>query len=128
MSRSEQDYMADLSIPIDKIARLIQNFDRQQKAKLLQLVPELQTIRPEEADIPAEQLELLDYFQAKLEALPELKPLQDDDIFLGEMTVAEFFNLPEAEQDRLWQEAHQSAEHELDNDEHPVRSNALPAR
>jgi hypothetical protein len=120
--------MNDLSIPIDKIARLIRNFDRQQKAKLLQLVPELQTIRPEEADIPTEQIELMDYFQAKIEALPVQKPLQDDDLFLGEMTVAEFFDLPEAGQDRLWQEAHQAVEHELDNDEHPIRSDALPAR
>lgn len=114
--------------PVVQVARLIHRFDRRQKAHLLQLVPELQTIRPEEADIPAEQAELMAYFRRKMEALPERRPMRDDDPFLGGLTVAEFFALPEAEQARIWDEAHAEAERELGSREQPVRSDAVPAR
>lgn len=129
MAPSKQKQTVSLSIPVEKVARLIQTFDRQQKALLVQLVPELQTIRPEEANISAEQAELMAYFQDKLKDLSgEQHPLHDDDLFVSNLTVAEFFALPEAEQVRLWHEAHQTAEQELGSDEHPVRPDALPAR
>jgi len=117
-----------LSVPLEQVARLIHGLDRRQKARLLQLVPELQTIRPEEADIPAEQEDLLAYFDRKLDALPKRHPMQDDDPFLGGLTVAEFFALPEPKQARIWDEVHAEAERELGNREQPVRPNALPAR
>ena len=128
MTPTEKTEQPRLLIPIEKVAQLIRSLNRQQKARLLQLVPDLQTIRPEEVDIPAEQAELISYFHAKIENLPEQRPIQDDDIFLGNLTVAEFFSLPEMEQARLWQEAHIAAERELGNDEQPVRPDALPAR
>jgi hypothetical protein len=128
MSPLKNEQHPGLSVPIEHVARLIKTFNRQQKAQLLKLVPELQTVRHEEADIPAEQVELMHYFQGKIEALPEQNPLQDHDLFLGELTVAEFFALPESEQARLWQEAHRAAEQELGNYEQPVRPDALPAR
>ena len=61
------------------------------------------------------------YFDHKLEALPERRPLGDDDLFLGELTVAEFFALPEAEQARIWNQAHAEAEIELGNNEQSIR-------
>jgi hypothetical protein len=129
MAPSKQTQPSSLSVPVEKVARLIQTFDRQQKALLIQPVPELRTIRPEEANISAEQAELMAYFQNKMKDLSEeQRPMQDDDLFVSDLTVAEFFTLPETEQARLWHEAHQAAEHELDSDEHPVRPDALPAR
>lgn len=128
MTRFESEPTTSLSAPVEQVARLIRSFDRRQKARLLQLVPELQTIRPEEADIPAEQEELMAYFRRKLEALPERRPMRDDDRFLGGLTVAEFFALPEVEQARIWNEAHAEVERELGNCEQPVRPDALPAR
>jgi len=119
---------AGLSVPVEQVARLIRRFDRRQKARLLQLVPELRDIRPEEAAILPGQEALLAYFGRKLEALPERRPMQDNDPFLGELTVAEFFALPEEEQARLWNQAHTEAEHDLGSHEQPVRSDALPAR
>jgi hypothetical protein len=116
------------SVSVEQIARLIHGLDRRQKARLLQLVPELQNIRPEEASILKEQETLLTYFDHKLEALPERCPLGDDDLFLGELTVAEFFALPEAEQARIWNQAHAEAETKLENDEQSIRAGALPAR
>jgi len=117
-----------ITVPLEKIAHLIRSFSRQQKALLLQLVPELQTIHPEEAELPIEQLELLAYFEKKLNALPNKHPMQDNDIFLGKLTVLEFFSLPEAEQNRLWAEAHTAIAKQLENLEWPVQLNALPAR
>lgn len=128
MTRVEDKQPGSLSIPVEQVARLIHSFDRQQKARLLQLVPELQTIRPEEAGIPAGQEELLTYFDRKLDTLPECSPMQDDDPFLAGLTVSEFFALPEAEQARIWDQAHIEAERKLGNYEQPVRSDALPAR
>lgn len=109
MIPTKKDHATGLTVPIEKVARLIQTFNRQEKARLLQLVPDLQTIRPDEADIPAEQTALMAYFQDKIEALPEeAEPWLDEEVFLENLTMREFFALPDAEQDRLWQAAHQS--------------------
>lgn len=115
MIPAKKDHPTDVPTwPIEKVARLIQTFNRQEKARLLQLVPDLQTIRPDEADIPAEQVELMAYFQDKIEALPaEAEPWLDEEVFLENLTMSEFFALPEAEQDRLWQAAHQAVEWEI---------------
>lgn len=94
------------SAPLEQLARLIRRLDRRQKARLLQLAPELQTIRPDEAALPAGQNDLLAYFDAKIAALPEAHPWQDGAPFLGGLTVAEFFAAPEAEQARIWDAAH----------------------
>lgn len=116
------------SVPIEQLARLIRSLDRQQKARLLQLVPELRSIRPEEADISPQQKELIAYFERKREKLPERRPMRDDDPFVGGLTVAEFFALPEEEQARIWNEAHAEAERQLSSHEQSVHPDALPAR
>jgi hypothetical protein len=122
-SRPSTDFVA-----VEQVARLIRHFDRQEKARLLQLVPELRSIRPEETDILAEQDTLLAYFERKREALRECSPLRGDDPFLGGLTVAEFFALPEEEQARLWDQEHAKAWRELRHCEQPVQTNALSAR
>jgi hypothetical protein len=128
MTRYEREQTAGLSVSVEQVARLIHSFDRRQKARLLQSVPELRTIRLEEAGIPAGQEALLAHFDHKFDTLPERRPLHDDDPFLGGLTVAEFFALPEAEQARVWNQAHLEAERELEGYEQPVRDDALPAR
>lgn len=117
-----------LTPTVEKIARLIKLFDTHQKAKLLRLVPELQWIQPETIEIPKEQGELLAHFYNKIDTLSEARPMQDDDIFLNGLTVAEFFALPEAEQDRLWHEAHAASERELTHQERMGELDALLAR
>ena len=118
----------DPSNLVEQVARLIRTFDQEQIAQLLELVPQLHTIQPQKVSIPGEQAELMAYFDHQLETLPEYPPMQDDDLFLGGLTVGEFFALPEAEQDRIWQEAHIEVECQLENQEQPVRPDALPAR
>lgn len=116
------------SAPLEQLARLIRRLDRRQQATLLQLVPELQTIRPDELAVPAGQNDLLAYFDAKIAALPAARPLRDSDPFLGGLTVAEFFAGPEAEQARIWDAAHTEAVKTLGDYEHPVHPNAVSAR
>lgn len=115
-------------VPLEQLARLIRRLDRRQKAALIRLVPELQTIRPDELVLPTGQNDLLAYFDAKIAALPEARPLHDSDPFLGGLTVAEFFAAPEAEQARIWDTAHREALQTLGDYEHPVRPDAVPAR
>jgi len=62
-------------------------------------------------------------------SLPDSRPMRDDDPFIADLTVGEFFALPEARQKRLWDEAHRKAARELETtDEQLVRSDTLPAR
>jgi len=116
-----------LPTPVEQVARLIQGFNQEQKILLLQLVPELQALSVLKADIPEEQVNLMAYFQAKMEALPQRTPLQADDIFVGDLTVAEFFALPEQDQERVWQDAHRQYETYAVDDERPVQVDALPS-
>lgn len=112
-------------VPVEQMARLIQRLDRREKARLIRLLPELQTIRPEEADLSAEQETLLAYFDRKRERLTGHRPLREDDTFVGGLTVAEFFGLPERDQKRIWDQAHENAEQVVG--ERQVREDALPA-
>lgn len=128
MTRLANEPTTEFSVPVEQIARLIRRFDRRQKALLVQLVPELRTIRPEAADIPVEQDVLLTYFERKRNKWQECQPLRGDDPFLAGLTVAEFFALPEEEQVRLWDQAHAEAWHEIQGHEQPVQADALPAR
>ncbi|MCB0190387.1 MAG: hypothetical protein KDJ65_00435 [Anaerolineae bacterium] len=117
----------NLSSPVEQVARLIQGFSQEQKIRLLQLVPDLQALSVKNVDIPAEQIKLMAYFQTKMEQLLQRTPLQANDIFVGDLTVAEFFTLPEEAQDRAWQDAHRQFETYTLADERPVQADALPS-
>lgn len=119
--------LQEVDVPIEQMARLIKSLNRQQKIKLLQLVPELQTLQLEEVELPDEQIELVRYFQEKMEEAMPPHFMQQDDIFLAGLTVAEFFALPEAKQAAIWEETHLAAEQALKKLEYPVSSDALPA-
>ena len=119
--------LQEVDVPIEQMARLIKSLNRQQKIKLLQHVPELQTLQLEEVELPDEQIELVRYFQEKVEEATPPHFMQQDDIFLAGLTVAEFFALPEAKQAAIWEETHLAAEQALKKLEYPVSSDALPA-
>jgi hypothetical protein len=113
---------------VKQVARLIRSFNQEQLAQLVALVPQLQTVEPDKSDVSRQQEELAAYFDDQLDALAEYRPMQDDDPFIGSLTVADFFALPEREQDRLWREAHAEVEGMQDQPEQPVQPDALPAR
>lgn len=124
---AETNNLQEVDVPIEQMARLIKSLNRQQKIKLLQLVPELQTIQLEEVELPDEQIALTHYFRAKMGEATQTHFMQDDDIFLAGLTVAEFFALPEAKQVAIWEDAHLAAEQALKKLEYPVKSDALSA-
>lgn len=115
--------MNSMVVPVEKVARLVQSLTQEQKYLLLQLVPDLQSLHPPK--ISAEQLELMAYFQAKIDQLPTQKPLPANEIFINDLTVAEFFALPNDEQDRVWKEAHQPYESYTRDSEWSVQSDAI---
>ena len=111
--------------PVEKITK---PFGRAQQPdpKAIQPADSLRA-PPEQAVISAEQLQLMAYFQEKLDALPEGRRMQDDDMFIAGLTVAEYFALPDSEQARLWEEEHLEVERELGYEEIEVQPDALPA-
>jgi len=122
-----QQTAPNIFAPVEKMAQQLQSFTRQQKARLLQLVPELRTIALINAEIPPKQLELIAYFEREMDALSEGRRMQDDDMFIAGLTVAEYFALPDSEQARLWEEEHLEVERELGYYEQEVQPDALPA-
>ncbi len=112
---------------VQQVARLIHTFNQQQLHQLFELAPELETALLQRVDISDEQAELALYFNRQLEAFAESPLMQDSDPFVGNLTVGEFFALPESEQDRIWNEAHLAEERKLKGYEHPIQPNALPA-
>ena len=118
---------------VEEIAGWVRRLDRQQQARLLRLVPELETVKTEKTSETAAPLEsdveaALSYFREAMASFSDARPMQDDDPFIGGLTVGEFFALPEAEQEHLWNEAHLQAEKELGQREFPVRPDAMPPR
>ena len=113
------------SIPtrVRQIAQLIRQMDAEERRWLMQLVPELQTMR-----LTAEQSELYAYFEPRLQRLADARPMADDDPFIAGLSVGQFFALPEEQQLRVWNQAHVEAEQELTDRELSVRPHARPAR
>jgi hypothetical protein len=118
----------DSPMLVRQIARLIRKFNEEQVSLLLELAPNLQSARDRKKTISAEQTDLAGYYDSQLEALTEYPPMQDDDMFVGGLTVGEFFALPEPEQDRIWHKAHLETAEILKDYEHPIQPDALPAR
>jgi len=114
------------SVPnrVRQVARLIRSMSDQERRWLIQALPELRQAQA----APAAQADLMAHFQPRLDALAGARPMLDTDPFIAGLSVGEFFALPEAEQARLWGQAHIEAEREIKPFERPVRPNALPAR
>jgi hypothetical protein len=109
---------------VKQAATLIRRFTSEELRQLTMLVPELELAEREKRLSEAAQA----YYHRELEQLGEAyPPLGDDEPFVGELTVSEYFALPEEEQERLW-----NAEFVMDIDdfeEHEVHPDAyLPAR
>lgn len=108
---------------IEQVAALIRRMTPEERALLVDLVPELR----HGTSLAEGQRDLMSYFAAKLEAFPSAPLMRDEDPFIGGLSVREFFALPEKEQARVWDEAHARAEEELGSRERHVRPDALPA-
>ncbi len=109
-----------------QVARLIRGLSREEREQLKVLVPEFQ--RPPEAQLLIDKEGLRNYIQQELAKVGgEHPPLTEADLFLGGLTVGEYFALPDEERERIWNEEH--AMEIEDFEEHDVKPNAyVPAR
>ncbi|MDH7487055.1 MAG: hypothetical protein QHJ81_12360 [Anaerolineae bacterium] len=88
-----------------QVARFIRGLSSEEREQLKALVPELQ--RPPEMRLLIDRAELRDYIQQELsKAREKYPPLAEDDLFLGGLTVKEYFALPDEERERIWNEEH----------------------
>jgi hypothetical protein len=115
-------------VPVEQVARLIQQWNQDQKARLLQLVPDLQTIKPQESAITPKQEALLDSFEPILAEFEDLPLLPNDAPFVADLSVVEFFALSEAEQDAVWAEAHRLADQALPHTEYSPQADVVSTR
>lgn len=133
MARATKAVQRQTNPTVEEIATMVRRLDRRDQRRLLRLVPELKSVPADDTpetpsavhyDVKA----TLAYFYEKMAALPDARPMQDDDPFIEGLTVGEFFALPDEEQERLWDQAHLKAEKELGDREYPVRPDARVAR
>ncbi len=107
---------------VEQVARVVQQMTATQRARLLELAPQLRR------DVAAGTESIVDYFERRMsEVLPDVSS-DDSAPFLGKYTLEQFCRLPEDEQVKLWNQAHAQAEKELGDREYPVRPDAVPAR
>jgi hypothetical protein len=117
---------------VEEVAAMIRRMNRRDQRRLLQLVPELNSIevrdRAASAVEPVAEADDLAMYIRELRAqYADAEPLDEDAPFLGGLTVGEFFALPDEEQERLWDEAHVEVEKELRYRELSARPDAVPA-
>lgn len=93
-----------LFTPIERLALFIHNLPQQDKAKLVTLVPELQTIEPEPIQISQEQSELMAFFEQLSDS--SMPSLPDNELFIQGLSFSEFFKLSEDNQATIWQDTH----------------------
>jgi hypothetical protein len=90
---------------VEEVAGIIRQMSREEMAKLVRLVPELLEIEAPKAELPRrwDEAELRGLLLQKLKELgEEYHPMRDDDPFIGGFTVKEYFELPDEEQEALW--------------------------
>jgi hypothetical protein len=90
-----------------QVAKLVRLLSQGEIRELIRLVPELQA----EREAVAEKRESLVRW-AREQMAPyehQTHPMQEEDMFLGDMSVQAYFNLPEAERERVWNELYATA-------------------
>ena len=117
-----------ISTRVVQMARLIRGLKPEEREQLKMLVPELRE-EPRGETLPIDLAELRKYIATELAQMGETyQPLQPEDVFLGGLTVEEYFALPEEERARIWDEAHVTGIDEFEErDVEPGASTNIPA-
>lgn len=106
-------------ITVEEVADVIQRWGQTEWQRLLDLVPALgemaqskNQVAPNGSAPPARRVRTVEEAEASVEALRaeimaklDHKPISGNELFLGGLTLNEYFALPEDEQDRIWNEA-----------------------
>jgi hypothetical protein len=92
------------------VAYLVQRLDRDEIRQLIRLVPQLrdEPLVVTEQDVESDEL-VLWVREQMAPYTAETLPMRDDDLFLGGMTVGEYFALPDQERERIWDELYAEA-------------------
>jgi hypothetical protein len=107
-----------------QVAKLVRLLGQGEIRQLIRLVPQLQAEREGVADNRASLVRWAREQMAPYEH--QTRPMQDEDAFVGDMSVAAYCDLPEAERDRIWNDLYARAIEKMK--EREVKSDAvLPA-
>jgi hypothetical protein len=104
-----------------QVAKLVRLLSQGEVRQLIRLVPQLQT----EREVVADKRESLVRW-AREQMAPyehQTRPMQDAELFLGDMSVEAYFNLPEAERERIWDQLYAAAIEAVE--ERQVKSDAV---
>lgn len=122
-----QSAIVSMPVTIEQVAVVVRNMSRKDRQRLLELVPELReapnllsSAQAAQDETPVEQLrrEVLAALDGQL--------LAPDDLFLDNLTVGDYLDLPDAERAHLWDTW--TADAGLLWEEVDIRADALPAR
>jgi hypothetical protein len=91
---------------VQQVAELVQRLNRNEIRELLRLVPKLQA-EAATTDPPADLVQWVGEQMAQY--APKARPMQAEDAFLEDKTVAEYFALPDPERERIWTDLYAEA-------------------
>lgn len=122
-----QSAIVSMPVTIEQVAVVVRNMSRKDRQRLLELVPELREApnplpfaQVAQDETPVEQL------RREVLAALDGQSLAPDELFLDDLTVGDYLDLPDAERARLWDTW--TANIGQLWEEVDVRADALPAR
>lgn len=118
-----QQTTQDVSPRLKQVIRLVERMSAHERRQLKTHLVRLEKLSSAEAAMQRiNEQELKAFLRHELGRLgPENQPWHGDEPFLGGLTVAEYFALPDEEQERIWNEAEMEFE---EPEERDVRSDA----
>jgi hypothetical protein len=91
---------------VRQVAELVKRLNSDEIRELFRLVPRLQA----ESAAANQQADLVNWAREQLaQHADQAHPMQDEDIFLADTTVADYFALPDVERERIWVELYATA-------------------
>jgi len=115
-----------LPVSVEQLAAVIRRMSPAERQRLLELVPEL---RQDATQLPARLLDearaSVEEVRAEVAQVVAGQLLSPDELFVGDLTLGQYLDLPDEERARLW---HAWADIALDDvEERDGRSDAMPA-
>ncbi|MCP4353982.1 MAG: hypothetical protein GY795_51710 [Desulfobacterales bacterium] len=92
-----------LPVSVEQIAAVIRQMTRDDRQRLISLVPDLrQTAQHPPSRTPDQALTSVEHLRKKVMAALNNQPLQPDEPFLGNLTLSQYNALPDDEKSGLW--------------------------
>lgn len=90
-----------------QVAKLVNLLNHEEIQQLIQLVPQLQV---EQQTVTTQQANAVQWAKEQMaQYQTDAEPMQNTDLFLDDMSVEEYFNLSDAERERIWDEMYTAA-------------------